>query len=129
MSNIIKHREMVTVTSYRLQYDYEGKDNHGFSFECNEQGHVDPYALHPSGRANYEACLSGSVKGSKVVNRGVEKLEHFYFEPAECRCSCGSVVVLHSSWANDCHCGREFNGSGQELADRSQWGEETGERF
>jgi hypothetical protein len=45
-------------------------------------------------------------------------------------CTCGHVVECHGSWANECdHCGTEFNGSGQRLAPRSHWGEETGEYF
>ena len=43
---------------------------------------------------------------------------------------CGNAVELWSSWANECgRCGVEYNGSGQELAPREFWGEETGERF
>jgi hypothetical protein len=42
---------------------------------------------------------------------------------------CGRVVELWSPWANECECGVEYNGSGQELALRSQWGSETGEVF
>lgn len=43
------------------------------------------------------------------------------------RCSCGCELLLDSGWSNECHCGREYNGGGQLLAPRSQWGEETGE--
>lgn len=49
--------------------------------------------------------------------------------PAIIRCACGRAVELHSAWANACDCDREYNGFGQRLAPRSQWGEETGERF
>lgn len=46
------------------------------------------------------------------------------------RCRCGTPLELWDSWANECDkCGQEYNGSGQALADRSQWGEETGETF
>ena len=46
------------------------------------------------------------------------------------RCTCGSEVHCSSSWANECRsCGTEFNGSGQTLAPRHFWGEETGETF
>lgn len=45
-------------------------------------------------------------------------------------CRCGAHLSLESSWANECErCHTEYNGSGQELAPRSQWGEETGEQF
>ena len=45
------------------------------------------------------------------------------------QCDCGAHLTLHDSWSNECNCGTEYNGSGQQLAPRSQWGEETGERF
>jgi len=44
-------------------------------------------------------------------------------------CDCRRQVKCNSSWANQCQCGTEYNGSGQQLAHRSQWGEETGESF
>ena len=45
------------------------------------------------------------------------------------RCHCGRAVDCDSGWSNACDCGTEYNGSGQQLAPRSQWGEETGESF
>lgn len=42
---------------------------------------------------------------------------------------CGKEVVLDNSWANQCSCGTEYNGFGQKLAPRSEWGWETGETF
>ncbi|QHW35716.1 hypothetical protein GZH47_33015 (plasmid) [Paenibacillus rhizovicinus] len=47
----------------------------------------------------------------------------------DCRYCEENKVVLSSSWANKCKCGVEYNGAGQALAPRWQWGEETGERF
>lgn len=43
------------------------------------------------------------------------------------KCMCGNKLELHSSWANECKCGNEYNGFGQKLASRAQWGYETGE--
>ena len=45
-------------------------------------------------------------------------------------CGCGREVHCYSTWANDCEgFGTEYNGGGQKLAPRSQWGEETGEAW
>lgn len=45
-------------------------------------------------------------------------------------CNCGSKVLCQDSWASACEkCGTEYNGSGQQLAPREFWGEETGEQF
>lgn len=41
-------------------------------------------------------------------------------------CACGAEVLC-SHFTNTCDCGRDYNMSGVQLADRSQWGEETGE--
>ena len=50
-----------------------------------------------------------------------------YAEPAIGLCVCGQKVEL-DGFTNTCDsCGRDYNSSGQMLADRSQWGEETGE--
>lgn len=44
-------------------------------------------------------------------------------------CDCGNQLEKERPGADlDCDkCGRSYNSSGQLLADRSQWGEETGE--
>ena len=41
-------------------------------------------------------------------------------------CPCGEEVLCEN-FTNTCSCGRDYNTSGQLLAHRSQWGEETGE--
>jgi len=67
------------------------------------------------------------MKVENVVING-QTFERVYFEPAIVRCDCGHEIELHDSMANGCdHCDREYNGSGQLLADRCFWGEETGE--
>ena len=42
------------------------------------------------------------------------------------KCRCGRDVEF-SKFTNTCECGADYNMSGQQLAPRSQWGEETGE--
>ncbi len=47
--------------------------------------------------------------------------------PAVGECNrCGADVHLYG-FTNTCECGADYNMSGQELAPREQWGEETGE--
>lgn len=43
--------------------------------------------------------------------------------------NCNAEVHCQDGWANSCSCGTEFNGSGQTLAPRHMWGEETNETF
>ena len=47
----------------------------------------------------------------------------------EVKCQCGEVVVcFHNQFTNTCEkCGQDYDNQGGRLADRSQWGEETGE--
>ena len=49
------------------------------------------------------------------------------------KCSCGNLMTRGSGYFDTdfkCdRCEKEYNGSGQSLAPRSQWGEETGETF
>jgi hypothetical protein len=48
--------------------------------------------------------------------------------PGAIRCGCGAVLEIWRPGGDvSCDCGREFNSSGQLLAPREQWGEETGE--
>ena len=43
------------------------------------------------------------------------------------KCSvCGNLITCNN-FTNTCFCGTDYNSAGQKLADRSQWGEETGE--
>ena len=48
--------------------------------------------------------------------------------PAVWRCDCGAELEI-PNFTNTCECGADYNSSGQRLAPREQWGEETGESF
>ncbi len=60
----------------------------------------------------------------------IKQREHRDFKksiPAVGECdNCKRHVTL-GNFTNTCECGCDYNMSGQKLADRSQWGEETGE--
>lgn len=49
--------------------------------------------------------------------------------PEEMRCQCGAILHFGRPGADvQCdRCGADYNSSGQRLAPRAQWGEETGE--
>ena len=116
---IIKRRELVESTTY-YRY-FERRDSRGgFIFECDEQGNL----LSP--HENYDLCMTGLVDGEVMIDRGIESRYHRYFEDAIGLCDCGREVYLHG-FTNTCECGADYNMSGQRLAPREQWGEETGE--
>ncbi len=121
---MIKDRERIHCHEYYLDYRWSDCPGSGFSFGCNEKGEVDLAAMQPAGRENYEKCLSGE---HDVIFRGLKKREWSYIQPAVGRCHCGDEVTLYG-FTNTCEkCGADYNSSGQLLAPRSQWGEETGE--
>lgn len=76
---------------------------YGICFDCGEYSKLAQY---------HEKCKCG----------GMFRITERYGE-----CSCGEEVEF-SKFTNTCHkCGRDYNMSGHLLANREQWGEETGE--
>jgi len=118
---ILKSRKHVEAVSFSLFFATgEGR---GFSFPCDKTGKVQEHDLQPIALMNLAACREEGIVGV------LSERDESYFEPAVGRCDCGNKVTLSSSWANVCsRCGAEYNGFGQRLASRSQWGEETGEQ-
>ena len=54
--------------------------------------------------------------------------EHENGTPGLMQCDCGRKIEIYDHRDLHCgKCGRDYNSAGQQLADRSQWGEETGE--
>jgi len=125
---IISHRQRVTVPHYEIFFQYaDSKSLSGFGFTATADGKVDTAVLEkkPAALSNYRKCLSGEF----AVKPGQFRFwEHDYIEAAIGKCICGCTVSL-DSFTNTCECGRDYNMSGQELAARSQWGEETGETY
>lgn len=118
-------RRRIECVTYFYEFNRKG-DSSGFSFPCDERGNIDFGTMKPAGYQNYVACLTGTID---VIDCGVSKREWSYVEPAEFECTCGSTVELHG-FTNTCECcGRDYNMSGQLLAPREQWGEETGEHW
>jgi hypothetical protein len=145
---IISKRTHHEETDYFLSFVYTDMPSAGFSFPCDKLGSVDESKLTTASRASYNACLAGAVRRSfggqcdrdgnyiagtatvecaTVKAMGVEARPNRWTDPAIGECNhCGAEVQL-SGFTNTCDCGTDYNMSGQELASREQWGEETGE--
>lgn len=128
---IIKHREMVETSDNRRSFHYENCPGAGFSFPCNHRGIVDVAALNPAAFENYQKCVQGYTvingKRENIIDDGLQVLKSRYMDPAIGVCDCGAEVIL-DSFTNTCDgCEADYNMSGQMLADRRFWGEETGE--
>lgn len=65
------------------------------------------------GRAQHAVCVEREADRATPTKR--------------IRCACGRWLELDDPMTNTCACGADYNGSGQRLAPREQWGEETGE--
>lgn len=121
---IIKERERKTIISYELSYIWNDCPGAGFGFPCTRKGLLLP--MQPAALENFVGCITGKYN---VSFEGIKKNVHTYTEPAILKCDCGSHVRLHG-FTNTCdNCERDYNMSGQLLANRSQWGEETGEQW
>jgi hypothetical protein len=60
-------------------------------------------------KTHYDKETDGKILGYKMV-----------------KCDCGEEVVCQG-FTSSCECGADYNWNGDQLAPRSQWGEETGE--
>lgn len=118
----------VEETRFELVFRLEDDQDSAFSFECDERGTFVRDKLPNLVLHNLRACLKGEVDGYPVRSGVVRSYVQSFIADGGGTCVCGAHVTLHSSWTNTCGgCGREYNGSGQLLAERDVWGEETGE--
>ncbi len=124
---IIQNSYVEEIVRYIRNFSWADQDDpyYGFCFDSDENGNVDIDNLSSCARNNYEKCINGE---HNVVDLGVKKLVHNYKHPKIGLCDCGEAIFL-DSFTNTCECGVDYNSSGQKLADRSQWGEETNEHW
>jgi len=123
---IIKEREFHTAKHCVHEFLHPGKLS-GYSFTCDENGNVDIWRMLPEGRENYRKCLSGE---HDVVDHGVICHEQEWSTPPVGLCEVCELEVVLDGFTCTCEgCGADYNSSGQRLAPREQWGEETGEHW
>src|SRR5574339_249968 len=109
----------VELTGYSHNFEFVDEPGAGYGFDAYEDG-----ALHPKFKKSFEEVKANP----KLRYLGLEKRSHSFNEPGSIRCHCGNEVWLGNIMTNTCDkCGRDYNISGQLLAPRYQWGEETGE--
>jgi len=119
---IIKQRERIIQITYSHNFNWKDTPSAGFSFDCDENGTI--LNLNECSQENYKKCISGEYG---VVDEGIVKYKSSYISLAIGLCPCGCEVIL-SNFTNTCdNCDSDYNISGDLLAPRSQWGEETGE--
>jgi hypothetical protein len=123
---ILQERQRHTNTQRQHCYEWTDCPGAGFSFDVDDNG--SPTSDNPASRENWDGCQPGGKYTGQIVDMGIQSHTHEWVEPAVGRCDCGAEVVL-DGFTCPCECGRDYNSSGQLLAHRSQWGEETGEEL
>lgn len=121
---IVSRRQRHTVSGYTLFFENKQERGRGFAFACDAHGNVDLAALNPVARQSYDDCVG---RDAAMYDPQVERREHSWTEPAVGICDECSDRVSLGGFTNTCECGADYSGSGQRLAPREFWGEETGE--
>lgn len=122
MIEIIQHGGMERGRNYSRSFSTG--DGSGYSFPCSVNGTLEPFTC-PEAAASWVRCQQGVAAGC-MTDKGILSWEYRTKWPTIGRCTCGREVVL-DRFTCSCDCGLDYNQSGQLLAPRSQWGEETGE--
>lgn len=120
-TRIVRKEHLEHHTERFIEYRYVDDPEAGFTFTADAEWN--PVFRTDLSRANYAACLTGSVGGYAVSPpRRVTTTRNVWY-PALLRCRCGEVVTL-DGYDNDCDkCGAIWNMFGQELKPRDEWGE------
>lgn len=123
MKNFIAGKR-VYITEHSINFNWREEPDAGFSFDADEDWKVDTTKLAPAGLENYNDCTNGELD---VTGPHRKEYTRSYWEPATGKCECGATVSMALTLVNTCMCGREYNSSGQRLAPRDCWGDDTGE--
>jgi hypothetical protein len=114
---IVKHAEMFFAN------DQSGLS--GYGFPCDAAGVVLPLE-NDCAKANLAKCLAGE---GGILPGVLKTWDTRCTHPAVGQCErCGAEVYL-GGFTNECECGADYNMSGQMLASREVWGEETSEHL
>ncbi len=122
MPTVIQQSRTEDVITYLFEYEWVNDPGAGYGFECDANGVLEE-PEHPS-----VAIAEKLLAEGKLIKKGVRKYQNVARYPAIIECDvCRNHVSLDSAWLNPCSCGADYDGAGNRLAPRSQWGEETGE--
>ena len=124
LSNVTKYIQQerrVELTRYWHEFEWEDMPGAGYSFDCYSDGSF------PEARDEKYFLEVKTKPGLKYY--GVHHSTRHFFDPAviECRV-CKGDVILDMVLTNTCEkCGADYSRTGELLASREQWGEDTGE--
>lgn len=118
---ILQESERITQREFSLGFASFETPGWGYGFPCDADGNL--LSLNPAAANNYDYAIAHPELFEAT---GVREHVWSYTQPAIGKCSCGHRVEL-DAFTNTCDCGRDYNMSGQLLAPRRFWGEETSE--
>ena len=125
---IMEESKLVEGTDYRMCFWYKGhRGGWGYTFDCDKEGNLAPFKC-PEAADSYARCLAGKDANGDILKGEIRAEDFSYYTKTVGKCQCGGKIYL-ANFTNTCDCGRDYNTSGQLLAPRSQWGEETGEHW
>jgi hypothetical protein len=125
---LIKNSERVTEVTYEAVFDSLEMNGCAYSFPCTWDGQIYPLK-NELAEANLQKLLTDGMGGTYTSKPEVRTWKHSYTIAAQWRCDCGAIVYIAGRDETCERCGADYNASGQRLAPRSQWGEETGETY
>jgi hypothetical protein len=124
MAKFVRKESRTQHVEYRYTFRWANDRGSGFGFECDARGNI--FALTKEQADNLKMCRDRVADGG-MIDEGVAKYQWIVNDPAIIECvRCSKNVTLHG-FTNTCICGADYNLSGQLLADRKDWGDETGE--
>ena len=122
-------RKRVQVESFEMSFEYKNHPGAGYGFECNSAGVIKTALMNPEGIKSLEFCMAGGDESDPILPGKLRDCSYSYMANGSCECPrCHVKVWLSDAFWNTCdNCGADFDGNGNMLAPREQWGEETGE--
>lgn len=124
---IIQEKQSGEDVGYVWSFDFIERQGVGFGFAVDYAGRL--LTPNKTARENYRHCIKNNHYWGKLKDQGIREVIYPWVTSRIGRCDCGEEVFL-DGFTNTCDkCGRDYDISGNLLAPRSQWGEETGESW
>lgn len=127
MAEWLKQRTKIEKEEFFHDYTLAKDPGRGWGFPCDKDGVYNKHLWSKDAVKNLNDCLIG-VKAGTIIDHGVIRDAWEVTEPGVIECAhCHKPVSMNHAFINSCSCGADYDGNGNLLAPRSQWGEETGE--